>query len=90
MMGHLHKSVEFWTKALALHDEFGALGGEKKRVELAQGLQAAKDRDSGKEAQLASLHFEKMKQADADKAARSDEFTFTEGEEETNDEEDES
>ena len=49
-MYHLGKTVEFWTAALALHDTHGALGGEKKRIELVEGLESAKYRDSGQEA----------------------------------------
>ena len=60
MMHHLHKSVEFWTKALALHDEFGALGGKKKRRELVEGLASAKYRDSGQEARDASATASRM------------------------------
>ena len=81
MMGHLGKSIEFWTKALALHDEFGALGGEKKRPQLVQGLQAAKDRDSGKEARDAMAAQHKLAEADAHKKTEDEEFKFNEEDE---------
>jgi len=71
-MGHLGKSVEFWTKALALHDDMKALGGEKKRIELAEGLQAAMDRDSGKEALLAKA---KAKEPETVEVVEGDEDT---------------
>ena len=90
-MGHLGKSIEFWTKALALHDTYGALGGEKKRPQLVQGLQAAKDRDSGKEARDAMAAQHKLAEADAQKAVADEEFKFNEdGSEESDDKEDES
>ena len=87
-MSHLGKSIEFWTAALLLHDTYGALGGEKKRPELVQGLQAAKDRDSGKEARDAMAAQHKLAEADAQKATEDEEFKFNEdGEEETPSEE---
>ena len=77
-MHHLHKSVEFWTAALLLHDTHGALGGEKKRIELVQGLESAKYRDSGAEAKDAMAAQNKLVEADAQKQAESEEFAFTE------------
>ena len=80
-MSHLGKSIEFWTAALLLHDTYGALGGEKKRPELVQGLQAAKDRDSGKEARDAMAAQHKLAEADAQKAVVDEEFKFNEEDE---------
>ena len=79
-MHHLGKTVEFWTAALALHDTYGALGGEKKRIELVEGLASAKYRDSGKEARDAMAAQNKLKEDDAQKESESEEFTFTEDE----------
>ena len=78
MMHHLQKSVEFWTAALLLHDTHGALGGEKKRIELVEGLESAKYRDSGQEAKDAMAAQHKLVEADAQKEAESAEFTLKE------------
>ena len=79
-MHHLGKTVKFWEAALALHDEFGALGGAKKRIELVEGLASAKYRDSGKEARDAMAAQNKLKAEDDSQEAESAEFTFTEDE----------
>ena len=63
-MSHLGKSVDFWTAALMLHDIYGALGGEKKRIELVEGLESAKYRDSGQEAKDAMAAQHKLTEID--------------------------
>ena len=63
-MSHLGKSIEFWTAALLLHDTYGALGGEKKRVQLVDGLASAKYRDSGQEAKDAMAAQHKLAEID--------------------------
>ena len=63
-MSHLGKSVGFWTAALMLHDIYGALGGMKKRIELVEGLESAKYRDSGQEAKDAMAASLKMAEVD--------------------------
>ena len=63
-MSHLGKSVGFWTAALMLHDVYGALGGEKKRIELVEGLESAKYRDSGQEAKDAMAKSLSMAEVD--------------------------
>jgi hypothetical protein len=47
MGSDLGKPVSFWIQLLAMHDDFKAIGGEKKRREIVQALKMATQRASG-------------------------------------------